>query len=67
MEPSKELKEFITKTKVEIRQGIKYTTHYVNRPIKVGDPQGGSIGTCINGIDKTTEVILYEYQPKIAD
>ena len=53
------VKEFIT----EIKNGVKYTTHFVNRPIRQGDTQGGSVGTCINGINKTTEIINYVYQP----
>lgn len=56
------VKEFITETKTEIKDGVQYTTHFVNRPIRQGDPQGGSIGACINGIEKTTEIINYVYQ-----
>ena len=51
------VKEFITETKTVIKNGVKYTTHFVNRPIRQGDTQGGSVGTCINGINKTTEII----------
>jgi hypothetical protein len=55
------MKEFITKTETKIVNGIKHTTHYVSRPIKSGDPHGGSIGACLNGINTTTEVINYIY------
>ena len=58
------IKEFITETKTEIKDGVKHTTHFVNRPIKGGDPQCSSIGACINGINKTTEIINYVYQSR---
>lgn len=51
-------------TKTEIREGIKYTTHYVDRPIRQGDPHGGPVGTVINGVSKTTEIIQYVYKLK---
>ncbi len=54
--------EDIIETKTEIKDGIKYTTHYVNRPIKQGDSQGSSVGTMINGVSKTTEIIRYVYK-----
>ncbi len=54
--------EDIIETKKEFKEGIKYTTHYVNRPIKQGDPQGGSVGEVVNGISKTTEIIKYVYK-----
>lgn len=56
------VKEFITETKTEVKDGVKCTTHFVNRPIRQGDPQGGSIGSCINGTYKTIEIINYIYQ-----
>jgi hypothetical protein len=56
------IKEFITETKTEIKDGVKHTTHFVNRPIRQGDPQCSSTGSCINGINKTTEIINYVYQ-----
>ncbi len=49
-------------TKTEIKDGVKYTTHYVNRPIKPGDPQGGPVGSRVNGIDKIIEIIKYIYK-----
>jgi archaellum component FlaC len=52
----------IIKTISEMKEGIKYTTHYVNRPIRQGDSQVQSIGTTINGVDKTIEIIKWEYQ-----
>lgn len=48
-------------TETEVKNDIKYTTHYVDRPIKPGDKHGGSIGACINGIEKTIEIITYVY------
>jgi hypothetical protein len=54
--------EDIIETKTEIKDGIKYTTHYVNRPIRQGDPLGGPVGTMINGVSKTTEIIRYVYK-----
>ncbi len=54
--------EDIIETKTEIKDGIKYTTYYVNRPIKQGDSQGGSVGAIINGVNKTTEIIRYIYK-----
>ena len=57
------IKQFITETKTEIKGDMKHTTHYVNRPIRGGDPQGGTIGICINGEEKTLEIIKYVYQP----
>ena len=58
MEKDKDIIETITK----FHNNIKYTTHYVNRPIRQGDPQGGSIGSCINGTYTTTEIITYVYK-----
>lgn len=58
------LQEFITETKTEIKDGVKYATHFVNRDIRQGDPLGNSIGTCINGVEKITEIIKYVYQPQ---
>lgn len=60
MEPRK---EEIERTVVKERNGIKYTTHYINRPIRKGDSYGVSIGTMINGVSKTTECIFYKYKP----
>jgi len=54
--------EDIIETKTEIKDGIKYTTHYINRPIRQGDPLGGPVGTMINGVSKTTEIIRYVYK-----
>lgn len=54
----------IEKTETEVRDGIKYTTHYVDRSIKQGDPQGGPVGVCVNGVSKTTEIINYVYKAK---
>ena len=34
----------VIETKTEIKDGIKHTTHYVNRHIRVGDTQGSSYG-----------------------
>jgi len=56
------MKKFITKTETEVKNGIKYTTHYVNRPIEEGDPQGGAVGVC--SINTITEIINYVYEPK---
>jgi hypothetical protein len=53
--------EDIIETKTEIKDGIKYTTHYVNRPIKQGDPHGGSVGIMTNDVETTTEIIKYVY------
>lgn len=57
----------IFETKTETYDGIKYTTHYVNRPIRQGDPQGGSIGLCVDGINKTIEIITYVYKENNLD
>jgi len=57
----------IYKTETEEVNGIKYTTHYVNRPIRQGDPQGGSQGICTNGVDSTVEVTRYIYQSPVED
>ena len=56
------MEEFIKETKTEIKNGIKYTTHYVDRPIKPGDPHGGSYGMMIDGVNKTTEIVNYIYK-----
>ncbi len=48
-------------TKTEVKDGIKYTTHYVNRPIKQGDPMGGPVGSMENGVSKIMEIIKYVY------
>ena len=56
------MKEFITKTTKEIKDNVEYITHYVNRPIQIGDPQGGPIGECVNGISKITKIIKYIYK-----
>ena len=50
--------------KVEFKNGIKYTTYFVDRPIKIGDPEGYSKGENINGIQRTTEVVYYVYNSK---
>ena len=55
--------EDLYKTVTEIKDGIKHTTHYVNRPIQQGDPQGGSTGTLVEGVSTTTEIIKYVYMP----
>ena len=54
-------KDEIIKTEVETRNGIKYITYYVNRPIRLGDPYGGSRGIHENGVDRTTEIENYVY------
>lgn len=54
--------EEIYKTEKENRGEIEYITHYVNRPIRTGDIYGGSQGTCVNGIEKTTTVIKYIFK-----
>jgi hypothetical protein len=46
----------------EVINGIKYTTHYIGKPIKPGDPIGSSIGACVNGINTPLEVINYIYR-----
>jgi hypothetical protein len=54
----------IIETKSEVRNGIKYTTHYVNRSIRQGDPHGNSLGyTTPEGKQITTEIINYVYLP----
>ena len=53
--------EDIYKTDEEYKGGIKYITYYVNRPIRPGDPYGGSRGTHENGVDRTTEIENYVY------
>jgi len=58
-------KSSIIETKTEIKDGIKYTTHYVDRPIREGDPMGGPVGMVVNGISKTTEIIQYVYKQKM--
>ena len=50
------------KVTTELKNGVKYTTHYVDRPIKEGDPMGGPIGETINGVNKIIEIIRYVYQ-----
>lgn len=65
------VKNFITKTEEKVGEnGVKYVTHFVGRPIQPGDPMGGSYGTSVNGVSKTTEVINYVYassQEKVND
>lgn len=56
----RKVEKFISETKTEIRNGVKYTTYYVSRPIEPGDPHGGSIGTQ----STTLEVINYVYKRK---
>jgi hypothetical protein len=51
----------IIETKVEFKAGIKYVTHFVNRPIRQGDPHGGATGMCVNGVNTTTEITNYIY------
>ena len=60
LENNKKMSEIVTKT--EIKNGIKYTTHYIDRPIKSGDPYGGTIGVEDKGVSKTIEVINYIYK-----
>lgn len=60
MQPDKKVEKFISETKTEIRNGVKYTTYYVSRPIEPGDPYGGSIGSQ----STTLEVIYYVYNRK---
>ena len=55
-------KEDIILTESKVVEGITYTTHHVNRPIRQGDPQGGTRGVTVGGVDKTTEVIRYVYK-----
>lgn len=52
-------------TKTEIKNGIKYTTRYVGRPIRQGDEMFHEIGTSNNGIETTTEIIMYEYNKNL--
>lgn len=54
-------KQFITHTEIEVKDGVTYTTHYVNRPIMQGDPHGGTKGIRVNGIDKIIEIEKYIY------
>ena len=54
----------IIKTESEIRNGIKYTTHYINRAIRQGDPSGNAKGySSPDHKDVTTEIVKYVYQP----
>ena len=62
MEIASHLKEYLEKTTVEVKNDIIYTTYYINRPIKQGDPQGGSMGCCKDGKDITTDIINYIYK-----
>lgn len=76
MNPDKKVEKFISETKTEIRNGVKYTTYYVSRPIEPGDPYGGSIGVSrpiepkdplggsIGSQSTTLEVINYVYNRK---
>ncbi len=55
--------EDIIKTETEIRGELKYTTHWVDRPIRPGDPTVNALGTMsVEGDSKTTEVIKYVYK-----
>lgn len=58
-------KDDVISTETKLIEGIKHTTHYVNRPIRQGDPQGGSFGSTINGVEKIIEIIKYEYKSNI--
>lgn len=53
--------ENIIKTETKTKNGIKYTTHYVDRPFRQGDPMSRSTGGVVNGVSKTTEIIQYVY------
>ena len=54
----------VIETKTEIKDGIKYTTHYMNRHIRVGDTQCSSFGyTTPHGLNVTTEIVKYVYLP----
>lgn len=55
------IKEYITKTETEMKNGVKHTTHFVNRPIRPGDPHGGEVGACVYGVNVTIEIINYVY------
>lgn len=50
------------KTVVEFKDGMKYTTHYIDRPIRRGDSVSGAIGSLINGVETITEIIKYVYK-----
>lgn len=50
------------KTVVEIKDGMKYTTHYIDRPIRQGDSVGGAMGSLINGVETITEIVKYVYK-----
>lgn len=54
--------ENIIETKIEVKNGIKYTTHYVDKPFEQGDLMGASKGTSLNGVSTTTEIIRYTYK-----
>lgn len=61
IKPDPNIEQLVTHSVTETRDGINYTTHYVNRPVKPGDPLGGSYGTVIGGKQVTTDCIRYEY------
>lgn len=54
----------IIKTKSEIKNGIKYTTHYVNRSIRQGDSLGSAYGISSPNGTITTEIVNYVYAKK---
>lgn len=53
------------RTEVEERDGIKYVTHYIDRPIRQGDKQGESKGVTIDGRSMTTEIVRYIYNKEV--
>jgi hypothetical protein len=46
---------------IENVDGIRCTTHYMERPIKEGDLIGGPVGITRDGVHSVTEVVLYIY------
>ena len=52
----------ITKTETEVRNGITYITHYIDRPIRLNDPLGGSQGITKDGKETTTVITQYIYK-----